>query len=178
MAGELLIGSILSIAAIILIVVVLHYSGGMGVISEIFSWIRDTLSWLMQHKLFMYLFIFFLITTIVPSVMSIFLGMNFACLGDEERQYNYAIIGGLGGYMTAIGETGNTTEAYDAYILNNTKEMEDIQQGDVRSAVSVRCLNNSPKLTFFGLNMFDYRYWALIYIIGALGIVFMKKRLG
>jgi len=178
MAGELLIGSIISIAAIVLIVVVLHYTGGMAVLSEIFAWIRSTLSWLTQHKLFMYLFIFFLITTIVPSVMSIFLGMNFACLGDEERQYNYAIVGGMGGFLTAIGETGNTTEAYDNYIINNTYPMEQIEQGDVRSAVSVRCINSSPKLTFFGLDMFDYRYWTLIYIIGALGIVFIKKRLG
>ncbi len=178
MVGELLIGSILSIAAIVLIVVVLHYSGGMGVISEIFAWVRATLQWLTMHKLFMYLFIFFLITTIVPSVMSIFLGMNYACVGDEERQYNYAIIGGLGGFLTAIGETGNTTEAYDNYVINNTYLMEEIGKGDVRTAVSVRCINSSPKLTFFGLDMFDYRYWALIYIIGALGIVFMKKKLG
>lgn len=178
MAGELLIGSIISIAALILIVVVLHYTGGMAVLAEIFAWIRSTLSWLTQHKLFMYLFIFFLITTIVPSVMSIFLGLNYACIGDEERQYNYAIIGGMGGFLTAIGETGNTTAAYDSYVVNNTYPMADMGRGDVRQMVSVRCINSSPKLTFFGLNMFDYRYWALIYIIGALGIVYVKKRLG
>jgi len=166
-----IIGSVLVALGVILI---LYYTGALtaviGVLQEIFNWVRSGIQWITLSApkgVKVFLFIFF-ISVIGDVAIGTFVNMSYACVNENLRQTNYGFVGGVGmavyGFFTGYGN--ETSIDYENWVLNNTHIDE---TKDVKSAEGmfyIRCVSDRPILTLWGLEIFNFRYWVMIFLIG------------
>lgn len=127
-----------------------------------------------------FIFLFFLIF-IVGSVVNGFLGIMFFCDGTTVYQPDNFFNGvGLAISSSIAGnETlGNlTSPQYQSILEGNSVIYNTPDPMTPEGLISVQCEYNKPKLTLFGINMFDYRIWIFLLILGGLigFYAFLKK---
>ena len=168
-----LIGSIIAIVGII---VILHYLGVLTVIlhalQQFFDWIRHGITWInltAPKGLKVFLFIFF-ISVMGSVVVSSIISLDKVCVDNNLREINYGIIGGIGmniyEFFVGYDDENTTNDLYVSWLLNNT-HIDEIK--DVKSAEGmfyIKCVGDNPILTLWGLDIFNFRYWVMIFLIG------------
>jgi len=146
---------------------------------KFFQWIFDlTIAFLnlLPKPLKIFMFLFFLIF-IFGSVINGFLGFMFFCDGTTVYQPNNFFTGvglAIGSTIQGNAEFGNLTSDQYQTILNNASV--EYVAGDSMTPeglIQVQCAVNKPRLTLFGINIFDYRTWIFLLILsGLIGFYF------
>ena len=158
----------------------------------VFPQTRDSIFWFLNFLRSMYthfidvapkpikilVFLFFLIF-VASSLVSFILGINFFC--DDTIVYKADnIITGTGIFVASAlnsePEYGNLTESEFNSIKNDNSELYD--EPDFLSPEAlllVQCRNDEPRLTLFGIPIFDYRTWLFLLILSSLMWLYFHK---
>lgn len=148
---------------------------------KFFDWIiniTSTFFSLMPKPLKIFMFLFFLVF-IVGGVVNGFLGFMFFCDGDTVYQPSSFFTGiGLSIASVVQGESslyGNlSTSEYESILNNNSVLYSTPDDMTPEGLIQVQCSVNKPKLTVFGINIFDYRTWIILLIFGGLITLYFK----
>jgi hypothetical protein len=153
-------------------IALLKYTGALDVMLHGFDWVKTTFSWLMENRLFAAMTFIFLIG-IAGAIVSFVLGLHYACASDDTlRTQRYGVVGGVAMLVGSASNQLNASDpSYDTYIGNWTVEAQQYSESGERGIMRVECRGQDPKLTTFGVDFLDYRYWLLIMLItGVVGI--------
>lgn len=116
------------------------------------------------------------------SLTSGLTGCGSACLSPEHYFWNIT----SGQYECAdldycgVGATLVQNPAIDEKLLKAGAERiypTTQQDRDYRSVVTIKCNNNfNPRLTFFGVDIFNYQIWLFLAVIWVLAVIFFKLK--
>jgi len=169
---------------ILLIAGLLIFGATRDPLLKFFDWIINitaTFFNLCPKPLKILIFLFFLVF-IVGSVVNTFLGFNFFCDGSTIYQPSSIFTGiglAIGGVIAGNDTLGNLTNPQYESILNGDSIL--YSSPDVMTPeglVKVQCYYNEPRLTVFGINIFDYRTWIVLLILSfMIGLyIFLYKK--
>ncbi len=167
--------------ALIFALFIATYTGLWGFLIEILNWVRSIWEWFLKvmprpaQILIFFFFIVFVADVMVGGVLSMF----FACdSSDNLRQPLNMPIGVAMAFECGLEQTGNISDVeYDAYVNNLTVPRQTYtDDNDVRSMMRVQCQGGDPRLTFYGLDFLDYKFWILLLIAGVLIKVYSMKK--
>jgi len=166
---------IVGLLSIISIIVILHYTGGLSVLSEAMTWVRSIIDWMAKHKV-MSIILFLFLLAVADGVFTFFISMNYVCDSSEALYTTkYGVIGGMGFWFNSLDKEINTTgEEYNVIVSKWADKQVTYDTYSERNIISVRCFGTTPKLTLFGLvDILNFQYWILILLIGGLvGFIF------
>ena len=149
---------------------------------KFFDWIFNftrTFINIMPKPLQILIFLFFLIF-IVGSVFNAFLSILFFCNGDTVYHPNSFFTGvgiALGSTINANSEYGNLTNSeLNSIISGNSVIYNSASDNTPEGLIQIQCQYEQPSLTIFGINIFNYRTWIFLFILGGLLILFFKMK--
>jgi len=123
---------------------------------------------IMPKPLKLIMFLFFLIF-IIGGLSSSFLSLFFFCDGNIVYRPTNLFNGvGLGIASVFQGniELGNLSNSEYQSVLNNESVIYFSPDNDnIEGIIQIQCNYNEPNFTFFGLEIFNYRYWVMLLIL-------------
>jgi len=161
-------------ATIILIGSLLIFGATRDPLLKFFDWLFQT-----AYKFFdvcpkplkILIFLFFLIF-IVGSVVNGFLGLMFFCDGATIYQPNDLFTGigiAIGSTFEGNSSLGNlSTAEYESIRDGNSVLYSSPDEMTPEGLIKPECYYNKPRLTVFGINIFDYRTWIFLLILGVM----------
>jgi len=158
-------------STILLIGTLLIFGATREPLLKFFDWIFVTTTQfisLMPKALKMVLFLFFLIF-IVGSAVNLFLGFLFFCDGTTVYQPDNLFTGiglSIAGVVSINSEYGNLTTSQYESILNNESILYSTPDSMTpEGLIQIKCQYNEPVFTIFGIEVFNYRLWILLFIL-------------
>ena len=155
------------------------YTGLWGFMIEVLVWVRAMWDWFLQvmPRPAQILIFLFLIVTIADLIVGGILGMLYACTTTNNLRQPDGIASGLGMvFECGLEQTGNiTAEEFDTYINSRTVPLlTHTDNNDARSMMRVECQGGSPRLTLYGLDFLNYKFWFMLILISGLYMAYSK----
>lgn len=149
------------------------------VLKEILAWVKSFISWFLDvapRPLKIFLFLFFLLT-IGNIIFSFIININFVCTSNNELRVSSG--GFLGGLTFAMVNIFNTSiDDYDTYILDNTVQASQYDGKSAEGLFYAKCINQKPRLTLYGIDFLNFRYWVVLIVIWILFSAYHKLKGG
>ena len=158
--------------SVLLLATLLIFGATRDPLLKFFDWIFNTTFKfldLVPKPLKIFFFLFFLVF-VVGSVVNGFLGFMFFCDGNVVYQPNNFFMGvglAMASTIQDSPELGNlTTSQYESILNNNSVLYSNPSIMEPEGLIQVQCQVNKPKLTFWGIDLFNYRIWIFLLILG------------
>lgn len=153
-----------------------------AIVRTILDWFKALFDWFIKTapRWLQVLVFLFIVLFLLNGILGFFLNLTFVCTSSNQLKKPVSIISSIEILFTKVfTNVDNSTISWDNFIENRTYEQ--VLYKDPKSAESmmrVECINQNPRLTFFGLDFLNYRFWVLLILIGALLKVleYLKKK--
>ena len=152
---------------------------------DLVIWVFNFLKDLYQHfievspkavKVWVFLF---LLVYLASTVTSFFLGLLFFCDNTIVYEADDIITGTsimIGGLLDDESEYGNlSTAEYNSIVENNSALYDTPDYFSTEAVALVQCRNDEPRLTTFGIPLFDFTTWIFILLVASVGWLYYHK---
>lgn len=174
------LGVFIGLGAVILVIsTLLIFGATRDPLLQFLSWIKDFFFQFMNimPKQLKYLMFLFFILTFVGGIINGFIGFMYFCDGDTVYQPTSFFTGvglAIGSAIQGEPDLGNlTTDEYQSILNNNSVLYSSPGTESPEGLFIIQCHTNKPRLTLFGIRIFDYRTWIFLTILGVMIWLYM-----
>ena len=143
-----------------------------NVLKTIFDYIFNLFIALYQTapKFFKIILFLFLMLFFSNAVIGTVLHLNFYCNSNNDLLRPKGFYDGVKlFFISSFYNVPNNTLTYNEFIANNTVLAKAYSKNEPESIISIKCLNETPRLALFGfLDILDYRLWLFLLILSLL----------
>lgn len=143
-----------------------------NVLKTIFDYIFNIFIALYQTapKFFKVILFLFLMLFFANAIVGTVLHLSFYCNNNNDLLRPKGFYDGVKLFLvTSLSNIENNTLTYNEFLANNTVLGKVYTKNEPENIISIKCLNETPRLALFGfLDILDYRLWLFLFILSLL----------
>jgi hypothetical protein len=171
------------VLTVIGLAVLYKYSGLSEILKPILDGLFKSIDWLLQsNDKIKILFWFLFIIVIGGGALNFLIGLHFFCTTDDTvRTTSVAIVDGIGlsiqtllFNLAAEDESVDYNLTYDEFLYNRTSVYNVANESSYEGTFNIKCEDKSPRIRVYGLDIFDYKIWVLLFILFGLCFIIFR----